>query len=63
MTPTQFKTQLRSDIDKAIQTYGGAKDLSLRLGKSPSYVSKVLERNSFSGLIKLHALLVENNLV
>lgn len=59
MTPNQFKTQLRSDINKAIQSKGGAKALALHLGKSPSYVSKVLERNSFSGLHKLSELIEE----
>jgi len=56
MTPTQFKTQLRSHIDQAIQTHGGAKALSLALGQSKSFVSKVMERNNLSGLVKLHNL-------
>ena len=56
MTHTQFKTQLRSDIDKAIEIQGGAKALSLALGQSKSFVSKVMERNNLSGLVKLHNL-------
>jgi len=54
MTPNQYKTQLWADIQKTInETKGGAKTLSVKLGKSKSYVSKVLERNNTSGLIKL----------
>lgn len=63
MTPNQFKTQLRSDIEKAIQSKGGAKALSIQLGKSDSYVSKVLERNGVSGLVKLHNLVQTNGLI
>lgn len=61
MTPNQFKTQLRSDIETAIQTHGGAKALSLALGQNKGYVSKVLERDKFSGLVKLHELINSNN--
>lgn len=56
MTLNQFKTQLRSDIDRVIQAHGGAKALSLALGQSKSYVSKVVERDNLSGLVKLHNL-------
>ena len=57
MTPNQFKTQLRYDIETAIKTHGGAKALSLAIGQSKSFVSKVMERNNLSGLAKLHNLI------
>lgn len=56
---SRIKSEMRDIIQKASEQYGGYESLSVLLGKSKSYVSVVLNRDSFSGLQKLCGLIEE----
>jgi predicted DNA-binding ArsR family transcriptional regulator len=53
MTITQYRNELKTKIQNAIDNHGSMRALSLALNRSQTFVKKVMDRESTSGLEKL----------
>lgn len=54
---SRIKSEMRAKILSASEQYGGKEPLSIALGKSKTYVTMVLNRDSLSGLQKLYGMI------